>query len=61
MDANFSGMPDAVWLKGILPKAHIALRSNNRDVQARMCASGAGLADAAERGLGRQHRFEFVV
>jgi DNA-binding transcriptional LysR family regulator len=44
MDANFSGMPDAVWLKAILPKAHIALRSNNRDVQARMCENGAGLA-----------------
>jgi DNA-binding transcriptional LysR family regulator len=44
MDANFSGMPDAVWVKNVLPNAHIALRSNNRDVQARMCACGAGLA-----------------
>ncbi|EGP08044.1 transcriptional regulator, LysR family [Bradyrhizobiaceae bacterium SG-6C] len=44
MDTAFGGMPDAVWLKRILPKAHIVSRSNNRDVQARMCASGAGLA-----------------
>ena len=37
-------MPDAVWLKRILPKAHIVSRSNNRDVQARMCGLGVGVA-----------------
>jgi len=44
MDTQFSGMPDAVWLKKVLPNARVVLRSNNRDVQARMCVSGAGLA-----------------
>ncbi|ABR90884.1 transcriptional regulator, LysR family [Janthinobacterium sp. Marseille] len=44
MDTAFDGAPDAVWLKRLLPHAQIALRSNNRDVQAQMCAHGAGLA-----------------
>jgi DNA-binding transcriptional LysR family regulator len=44
MDTAFGGMPDAVWLKEMLPNAHTVLRSNNRDVQARMCAQGAGIA-----------------
>jgi len=44
MDTAFGGMPDAIWLKRILPNACIVSRSNNRDVQARMCAAGAGLA-----------------
>jgi DNA-binding transcriptional LysR family regulator len=44
MDTAFGGMPDAVWLSRILPKAHIAMRSNNRDVQARLCALGRGVA-----------------
>ena len=44
MDTAFGGMPDAVWLKRILPNAQIALRSNNRDVQARLCAEGSGIA-----------------
>lgn len=44
MDTAFGGMPDAVWLKQVLPNAHVVSRSNNRDVQARMCAEGAGLA-----------------
>jgi DNA-binding transcriptional LysR family regulator len=44
MDTNFGGMPDAVWLKRMLPQAHVVSRSNNRDVQARMCAEGVGLA-----------------
>jgi DNA-binding transcriptional LysR family regulator len=44
MDTAFSGMPDAVWLREILPHAHVVSRSNNRDVQARMCARGAGIA-----------------
>lgn len=44
MDMALGAMPDAVWLKGILPNATVTARSNNRDVQARMCALGAGLA-----------------
>ncbi len=44
MDATFEGMPDAVWLRRILPKSQIVSRSNNRDVQARMCALGVGVA-----------------
>ena len=44
MDIAFSQMPDAVWLKRILPMASTAFRSNNREVQARLCADGAGLA-----------------
>lgn len=44
MDTAFGGMADAVWLKRILPNAHVASRSNNRDVQARLCAAGVGAA-----------------
>lgn len=44
MDTAFDGMPDVTWLRRLLPRATIGLRSNNRDVQARLCAQGAGLA-----------------
>ncbi|HEX2527570.1 MAG TPA: LysR family transcriptional regulator [Geminicoccus sp.] len=44
MDTGFGGMPDVAWLQRMLPRARIAFRSNNRDVQARMCARGVGLA-----------------
>jgi len=44
MDTAFGGMPDAVWLSRILPQARIAIRSNNRDVQACLCALGRGVA-----------------
>jgi DNA-binding transcriptional LysR family regulator len=44
MDTAFSGMPDAAWLRRVLPRATVAFRSNNREVQARLCADGAGLA-----------------
>ena len=44
MDTAFGGMPDAVWLKRLLPRARVVSRSNNREVQARLCALGAGLA-----------------
>ena len=44
MDTAFGGMPDAVWLSHVLPGARIAMRSNNRDVQARLCALGRGVA-----------------
>ena len=41
---SFADMPDAVWLRRTLPKSEIAFRSNNREVQAQLCARGAGLA-----------------
>jgi len=44
MDTAFGGMPDAAWLSRILPGARVAMRSNNRDVQARLCALGRGIA-----------------
>jgi DNA-binding transcriptional LysR family regulator len=44
MDEAFGGMPDVAWLKRLLPNAVVAMRSNNRDVQAALCASGVGLA-----------------
>lgn len=44
MDIAFSQMPDAIWLKKVLPNASVGFRSNNREVQARLCAEGAGLA-----------------
>ena len=44
MDTAFAGMPDAVWLKRMLPNAIVTGRSNNREVQAQLCAGGAGLA-----------------
>jgi DNA-binding transcriptional LysR family regulator len=44
MDTAFDGMPDAIWLKRVLPNARVVSRSNNRDVQGRMCAEGVGVA-----------------
>lgn len=44
LDAGFTGTPDDAWLQTMLPKARIVFRSNSRDVQARMCALGVGLA-----------------
>ena len=44
MNSAFAEMPDAVWLRRVLPHAEVGLRSNNREVQARLCAQGAGLA-----------------
>jgi len=44
MDTAFGGMPDAVWLTRVLPNAHVVSRSNNRDIQARLCVLGAGVA-----------------
>jgi DNA-binding transcriptional LysR family regulator len=44
MDTAFAEMPDALWLKRVLPAAHIAMRSNNREVQAELCRQGIGLA-----------------
>jgi DNA-binding transcriptional LysR family regulator len=44
MDEAFGGMPDVAWLKKQFPNASVSMRSNNRDVQATLCAGGAGLA-----------------
>ena len=44
MDQAFGDMPDAGWLQRLLPRAEIVMRSNSRDVQATLCANGAGLA-----------------
>ena len=44
MDVAFAEMPDATWLKRVLPRAEVAFRSNNREAQARLCQLGAGLA-----------------
>lgn len=44
MNIDFSGMPDAVWLKRLLPNATVVHRSNNREVQAQLCSRGAGFA-----------------
>ena len=44
MDTAFAEMPDAKWLRRLLPRAEVAMRSNNREVQARLCAQGVGIA-----------------
>ncbi|MGV7240867.1 LysR family transcriptional regulator [Caballeronia sp. M23-90] len=44
MDSAFGTLPDVNWIRRILPHAHLAFGSNNRDAQAKMCAQGAGLA-----------------
>lgn len=44
LDAAFEDLPDVHWLKSTFPAATFALGSNNRDVQARACALGAGFA-----------------
>jgi DNA-binding transcriptional LysR family regulator len=44
MDTAFGTMPDVNWLRDMLPHARVAFRSNSRDVQAQLCAKGAGLA-----------------
>ena len=44
LDAAFAGTPDDGWLQARLPRARAVFRSNSRDVQARMCALGRGVA-----------------
>lgn len=44
MDKAFGGMPDVSWVTQALPRANVVCRSNNREVQARLCALGAGFA-----------------
>lgn len=44
MDTAFDDLPDMQWLRRLLPRAHTATRSNNREVQAALCAAGSGWA-----------------
>jgi DNA-binding transcriptional LysR family regulator len=44
MDSEFGSLPDVEWVKRMLPRARIVFGSNNRGVQARMCAEGSGFA-----------------
>ena len=44
MDQAFGDMPDVAWLQAQFPKACVAFRSNARDVHARLCAQGVGIA-----------------
>jgi DNA-binding transcriptional LysR family regulator len=44
LNSDFAGTPDDSWLHNMLPKARVVFRSNSRDVQARMCAEGIGIA-----------------
>jgi DNA-binding transcriptional LysR family regulator len=42
--SGIGGYADIAWLTGLLPNAHVALRSNNRNVDAAVCAAGIGYA-----------------
>lgn len=44
MDGSTGDFPDAAWLRQRYPNASVALRSNNRNVQAQMCARRVGIA-----------------
>jgi DNA-binding transcriptional LysR family regulator len=44
MDQAFDDMPDVAWLQSQFPHAAVAFRSNARDVHARLCAHGVGIA-----------------
>jgi len=44
LDASFSTLPDVSWLRERFPNASTAFRSNSREAQARLCASGVGFA-----------------
>lgn len=44
MDTAYAEMPDAGWLKRVLPAAEVAMRSNSRLLQAEFCRQGVGLA-----------------
>ncbi|WP_041550419.1 LysR family transcriptional regulator [Novosphingobium aromaticivorans] len=44
MDTAFGEMPDVAWLMQTFPNARISARSNSRDIQAQLCALGAGVA-----------------
>ncbi|WP_338805524.1 LysR family transcriptional regulator [Pseudomonas chlororaphis] len=44
MDTSTGAFPDIDWLKKRFPNASVVLQSNNRNVQAQMCARGLGIA-----------------
>ncbi len=44
MDTSLGAFPDIDWLKQKLPGARVALKSNNRNVQAQMSCAGIGIA-----------------
>lgn len=44
LDSALAEMPDAAWLRKILPNAHVAFGGNNRDSHVKMCAAGVGIA-----------------
>jgi len=44
MDTSTGAFPDIDWLTSLFPNAPVALRSNNRNSQALMCAKGVGIA-----------------
>lgn len=44
LDSAFAGTPDDSWLQTMLPKARTVFRSNSRDVLAKMCTQGMGIA-----------------
>ncbi len=54
MDSAFAEMPDVQWLQRVLPNAQVAMRSNNREVQAALCAAGCGWC-VLPRRLGDAH------
>jgi DNA-binding transcriptional LysR family regulator len=43
-DTSTGQFPDIGWLKESFPNAELVMRSNNRNVQARMCSQGVGIA-----------------
>lgn len=53
MDESRYTYPDGVWLRDMLPRARVALSSNSRALQARLCALGLGLA-VLPRAVGEQ-------
>jgi DNA-binding transcriptional LysR family regulator len=44
LTSQFDHLPDGAWLRKMLPNAEVTFRSNNREVQARLCAEGGGAA-----------------
>lgn len=44
MDTSTGAFPDIEWLRKQYPNAPVALRCNNRNAQALMCAKGVGIA-----------------
>nr|WP_315380362.1 LysR family transcriptional regulator [uncultured Sphingomonas sp.] len=52
-DTSTGHFPDIAWLMESFPNATTVLRSNNRNVQARMCRQGVGIA-VLPRAVGSQ-------